>query len=427
VVKDLEAEQQMKYLILLLVFFSLPGWTAAREIDDHHWVGVERIVAIGDIHGDYEHYTAALQAAGLISESGKWAGGETHLVQTGDIPDRGPDTARIIEHLQKLTGEARELGGMVHSLIGNHEAMNIYGDLSYVSPGEYQAFVNKNSAALRDNYFSAVMKNLQERDAEAYAALPENFRETWEKDHPLGWVEHRQAWDPAWDAKAEIGLWVLRNKVAIQVNDTLFVHGGISGKYCQNSLKSMTDKVVGGLKAFDPANSGILEDDYGPLWYRGLSGVAPEAPVESVQAVLDFNKAARIVIGHTPTGGIIWPRYEGRVIQIDTGISAAYGGRVAYLEITTEGLYAGYPNGKVKLPTGSDGLLSYLDQVIAMDPENAHLKTQREQMSAEVRDLPGAATGEVADQGAQAVDPAVIAEENKQSVAYTLPICGISE
>jgi len=417
----------MKYLISLLLFFSLPGWAAPREIDDHHWEGVERIVAIGDIHGDYEHYMATLKAAGLIDERGNWAGGGTHLVQNGDIPDRGPDTARIIEQLQKLTKEASKKGGRVHSLIGNHEAMNVYGDLRYVSPGEYQAFVNKNSAALRDRYYSALMQDLQKRDPAAFAALPENSRETWDKDHPLGWVEHRQAWDPAWNPKAEFGLWVMSHKVAIQINDTLFVHGGISGKYCQNSLKSMTDRVVAGLKAYDPRNSGILEDEYGPLWYRGLSGEAPEAPAESVQAVLEFNKAARIVVGHTPTSGIIWPRYDGRVIQIDTGISSAYGGHVAYLEITPAGLYAGYPNGKVKLPTDPSGLLPYVEQVAALDPGNTHLTDLQKTLAAPAEESKLVKVESAVDQGAMATDPATGAAEKKQGETYVLPICGISE
>lgn len=417
----------MKYLISLLLFFSLPGWAAPREIDDHHWEGVERIVAIGDIHGDYEHYMATLKAAGLIDERGKWAGGATHLVQNGDIPDRGPDTTRIIEQLQKLTKEASKKGGRVHSLIGNHEAMNVYGDLRYVSPGEYQAFVNKNSAALRDRYYSALMQDLQKRDSAAFAALPANSRETWDKDHPLGWVEHRQAWDPAWNPKAEFGLWVMGHKAAIQINDTLFVHGGISGKYCQNSLKSMTDKVVAGLKAYDPRNPGILEDEYGPLWYRGLSGEAPEAPAESVQAVLDFNKAARIVVGHTPTSGIIWPRYDGRVIQIDTGISSVYGGHVAYLEITPAGLYAGYPNGKVKLPADPSGLLPYVEQVAALDPGNTHLTDLQKTLSTPAGDSGAPAVEAAVDQGAMATDPAAGAVENKQGESYVLPICGISE
>ena len=59
--------------------------------------------------------------AGLLAND-EWAGGKAHLVQTGDITDRGPDSARIIRH---LAGLARHAGGFIHLLIGNHELMNM--------------------------------------------------------------------------------------------------------------------------------------------------------------------------------------------------------------------------------------------------------------------------------------------------------------
>ncbi|MGH8034702.1 MAG: metallophosphoesterase, partial [Lysobacterales bacterium] len=276
----------MKYLMLILAATSRLACAAPQEIDDYHWVGVERIVAIGDIHGDYGQYMATLQAAGLVNAKGKWIGGKTHLVQNGDIPDRGPDTAKIIRQLEKLSKEASKSGGMVHALMGNHEAMNVYGDLRYVTAGEYEAFVTRNSGKLRDRYFEAMLQDLQKRDPEKFAGLSPNFREEWNQSHPLGWVEHRQAWDPAWNPKGEFWEWVAGRKVAIQINDLIFLHGGISGYYCQNSLQSLTEKVVSGLRAYDPANPGFVEDEFGPLWYRGLSGEVPEAPVESVEAVL---------------------------------------------------------------------------------------------------------------------------------------------
>ena len=34
---------------------------------------------------------------------GRWSAGDTHFVQTGDIPDRGPDTRRIMDHLEKVS------------------------------------------------------------------------------------------------------------------------------------------------------------------------------------------------------------------------------------------------------------------------------------------------------------------------------------
>ena len=97
----------MRYLVLLTLLCSSLAVGAAREVDEYHWEGVERIVAIGDLHGDYENYLATLQAAGLADSKGKWTGGSAHLVQTGDIPDRGPDTGRIIEHIIKLDKQAR--------------------------------------------------------------------------------------------------------------------------------------------------------------------------------------------------------------------------------------------------------------------------------------------------------------------------------
>ena len=84
----------MKHILFTILLFSNLVYADARKIDDYHWQGVERIVAVGDIHGDYGNYIEVLRAAGLVDKKGKWSGGKTHLVQTGDIPDRGPDTGK---------------------------------------------------------------------------------------------------------------------------------------------------------------------------------------------------------------------------------------------------------------------------------------------------------------------------------------------
>jgi hypothetical protein len=398
-------------------------------VDEFRWTGVERIVAIGDLHGDYENYLAALRAADLIDRRGRWVGGEAHLVQSGDIPDRGSDTGKIIEHLDKLAREARRKGGHVHRLIGNHEAMNFYGDLRYVAPGEYEAFVDRNSEARRDRYFELVMQDLQTRDPEAYAALPEHFRTEWDRAHPLGWVEHRQAWDPRWNPDGEFVRRTLELKVAVQVNDLIFVHGGISGFYCQNSLESLTELIRGRLRNFDPMNTGPLEDEFGPLWYRGLSGEPPEAAPETVQAILDRHGARHIVVGHTPTSGVIWPRYDGRVIQIDTGISSAYGGFVAYLEVNSDGLFAGYSGGKLALPADDGGRIGYLQQVIALNPDNPYLRERLADLQAPVPAVvpePESAPAGVAD-GGESEGEAAASDEAQLPVPPTVPICGIYE
>ena len=117
-----------------------------------------RIVAVGDIHGDYDNFVQVLRDTGIVNERLRWSAGTTRLVQVGDIADRGPDTRRIIELLMTLEKQARRRKGAVHVLIGNHESMNMQGDLRYVHPGEYAAFVDRQSGGRRDRYFEATVR-----------------------------------------------------------------------------------------------------------------------------------------------------------------------------------------------------------------------------------------------------------------------------
>jgi 3',5'-cyclic AMP phosphodiesterase CpdA len=367
----------VRYLLFGLLLLGEALWAAPRQLDDYRWDGIERIVAVGDLHGDHANYMATLRAARLVDGRGRWTGGAAHLVQTGDIADRGPDTRRIMTHLARLSREAERRGGRVHALLGNHEAMNVLGDLRYVDPGEFAAFADRRSQERRARYFQAMMESLRRSDPERHAALPRDFRAQWERDHPLGWVEHRLAWDPRLDSQGELFRWTLRTKVAVQLNDLLFVHGGISGAYCGNSLASLSVLAHAALRRADPEQAGILADERGPLWYRGLAGAAPATPPGMVDAILARHGARRIVVGHTPTGGVVWPRQDGRVILIDTGIGGAYGGRIGWLEVTPDGLYAGHPGGRVPLPADDAGRAGYLDAVIALQPDNVALRERR--------------------------------------------------
>lgn len=414
----LAAVRRLAGSLFLCAALSSPALAAAKQIDEYQWQGVDRIVAVGDLHGDYDGYLSALHAAAIIDTRGRWIAGQTHLVQTGDIPDRGPGTRKIIAHMRQLATQARRQGGRVHHLIGNHEAMNVYGDLRYVSPAEYQAFVTRTSAPLRDRYFDKVLQSLSPEQAGNAAANPEEFKRQWQTKHPLGWVEHRLAWDPGWDPRGEYFQWVMQGKVAIRINDMLFLHGGLSGRYCQNSLESLTLQARDALRRNDPQSSNILNDEHGPLWYRGLSGVPPEAAPETVAAILRRHAARHIVVGHTPTGGAIWPRYNAQVIQIDTGLGAAYGGNVAYLEATRDGLFAGYPSARIRLPDNDAGRVAYLEQVIALQPGNAARKARLAGLLA----APGA--GDALPQSGET--PTADAPE-PASIAETMPICDISQ
>src|SRR4051812_18225065 len=105
---------------------AAPKVEAPRAADPSFQLpAVERIVAIGDLHGDVSALRAALRLAGAIDEAGKWIGGKLVVVQTGDQLDRGDDEPQILDLFQRLRIEAAAAGGAVHVLNGNHEVMNV--------------------------------------------------------------------------------------------------------------------------------------------------------------------------------------------------------------------------------------------------------------------------------------------------------------
>ncbi len=55
---------------------------------------LESLVAIGDVHGDFDDFVGILQHTGLIDKQNHWTGGKTTFVQTADLLDRGPSRAR---------------------------------------------------------------------------------------------------------------------------------------------------------------------------------------------------------------------------------------------------------------------------------------------------------------------------------------------
>lgn len=93
----------------------------------------DRVVAIGDIHGDAGALKKALRLGGLMGANGKWTGGKTVLVQVGDIVDRGIEEREAMELLFSLQDQAPKSGGKVYLLLGNHEVSNLVGSFRFVN------------------------------------------------------------------------------------------------------------------------------------------------------------------------------------------------------------------------------------------------------------------------------------------------------
>ena len=305
-----------------------------------------RIVAIGDLHGDFQAWRAIGQAAGLIDAKGKWVGGNTTLVQMGDIVDRGPDSLKIIKDLMKLQHEAPSQGGKVIVLLGNHEAMMMTGDFRYVHPGEFAAFVNKDSKARRTKVYEANKVVIQSAYRSRVPEMPpESIRKEWEKTTPLGKIELQLAWRPT----GELGKWALANPAVLKLGDTLFAHGGISSTFAAMPIDEMNRQAAAALKAQDQTPTAIINNPQGPVWYRGLisrgdgddATVAPipqgAAAALSIDQEIDLALSSfgvkRIVVAHTPSKQGIIEGAGGKLWRIDSANSRHYGGPPSYLEI----------------------------------------------------------------------------------------------
>ena len=305
----------------------------------------QRIIAVGDLHGDLNAWLTIAKAAGVMGPDGHWTGGATTLVQLGDIADRGPGTLAIIQSLQQLQREAPKARGSVIVVLGNHEAMNLIGDNRYTTPGEYAAFVDDRSVARREREYAANRKKLE---AAALATNP-NIKPSEVLDEfmartPLGFIEHRNAWRPSgW-----IGKWATANPAIVRIGDTLFAHGGISAEYAKLPLDQVNTRIAAAMQAGDDSPTSLLSDPLGPMWYRGLVANDPDSqaertamkppsialpPDQELDAVLAAYGAKRLVVGHTPSLKGIQITNNGKLARIDTGISSYYGGPLTWLEI----------------------------------------------------------------------------------------------
>ncbi|MCD4655832.1 metallophosphoesterase [bacterium] len=275
----------MFILMCLMLIVPLPGMVAVAEVPCV-WTNVETIVAVGDVHGDYDRFVAILQAAKVIDDKNKWIGETTHLVQNGDVLDRGPDSRKVMDLLMELEIQASSYGGAVHALIGNHEAMIMQKDLRYVHPGESESHGGETS----------FLNNM------------------------------------APDGK--YGSWICRHNAVIKINDTVFVHGGINPKYSMMSLQHINDRIREELKQPDKRrDDSFIKDSDGPLWYRGYAQMTDDEVAQTLPTVLIALKVSRMVIGHTVSKDGIISRHNGGVIMIDVGLSRAYGGKPACLKI----------------------------------------------------------------------------------------------
>lgn len=293
----MHARNLILWAALLLSFFLCFGFTCEAR----------RIVAVGDLHGDYNQTLAVLRLTGLVDEHNNWNGGDAFLVQTGDILDVGPDDLRIVRFLMKLGAQAREVGGDVHQLLGNHEMRNFRGDFSKVDPDRLREVGGQSG-----------------------------------REHLLS-------------NQTELGMYLRTRKAVFHYGPYLFMHGGFSTATAQmlTGLKKIEEfndhlrrALVTGDTSSDLAQGGLnLNERNGTVANPILVRTILTVKCDSLVKVLDkhFAGIKSVVVGHVPHDYDDWRLCGGRLIDIDFRMSRwkrGDPGHVAALEIEESNWHA---------------------------------------------------------------------------------------
>lgn len=341
---------------LLLVLLLLPFCAAAN---DWYVEETDRVVAISDVHGAYDAMVATLTNVGILDDNLAWTGGNTRLVIVGDLLDRGPRSRDVMDLLMRLEGEAIAAGGYVHVLFGNHESMNMIGDMRYVSKAEYAAFADDETQEQRDRWF----KPWTEREGGKKSDSQERFDQLF----PPGYFALRAAFGP----EGKYGKWLLEKSIVAVIDGTAYVHGGLSPMVAELGLDGVNRDLKQELANYVEAVEVLMEaevllptDSYydhdaivrryapflgdskevrealrtvkslaeapifasdGPLWFRGNIACGGLIEEQRLNETLQAIGATRVVVGHTPTPNRrVMERFDGRVIEVDTGMLNAY-------------------------------------------------------------------------------------------------------
>jgi len=374
--------------------------------------GPARTIAIGDIHGSIEGFTSILKVTGLADASGKWTGGRTQLIQTGDYMDRGKGTRAVLDLLMALEDQAKAAGGRAFALLGNHEVMNLIGETRDATNEIFATFADANSEKRREAAWEdyARLAAAKKDKGEPVPSVYAQTKDAWLTTRPLGYVEYKEALSP----KGKYGQWLRGKPMVTEVGGNIFMHAGINpanppGKIDDlnaqlrdeiRKLDQFVDKLIdlklatrdfslGELMQVASSELGLANARFaeakaegkepdrgklnipllmeaqeimkinswlsinpeGALWYRGLSTVPDDPQGGPFAALLQKYGAKRFVTGHTPQQNrSVTVRFGGRAVLIDTGmLTSVYKGRASALEIDGDKLTAYYEDGKTTL------------------------------------------------------------------------------
>ena len=251
---------------------------------------VEKIAALSDIHGQYYLAVEILKNNKIIDNELNWNFGKGHLVITGDVFDRGDKVNEVLWLIYKLEAQAKNKGGQVHFLLGNHEYMILHKDLRYVN----------------DQYkWSSQLLNLE--------------------------------YDELYGNKTIMGRWLRSKSTVIKINEQVFVHGGVSEDFIAASdfkfeetndiMRKSIDRTKEEMKS-----TNFYTTYYGTkslIWYRGYFY---DSLLDSdITKILERLESKHIIVGHCSNEEIV-QLYNNKIFGVDSSIKNGEYGEILFIE-----------------------------------------------------------------------------------------------
>jgi hypothetical protein len=119
--------------------------------------------------------------------------------------------------------------------------------------------------------------------------------------------------------------------VILQLEGTLFVHGGVLPEHLDTGIDAINQQTQAWMRneASEPA---VLQVSDSPVWSRHYSSDTGEDDCALLDEVLTRTGAQRMVVAHTVQSGIN-AECNDQVWRVDVGLAAYYGGTPEVLEI----------------------------------------------------------------------------------------------
>jgi hypothetical protein len=300
------------------------AWEFGRSAGDP---APNRVILIGDLHGNLQALLTILMTKGIINAKGDWiAPAGTALVFDGDFIDGKPYGKQILDVVMKIQGQALRKGSRVHVNLGNHEILAMLGQDKDMTRAEALMLAEGDDLQATGYQRDTNVRNALNQPDSIYAK------------------------------------WLVQQNMYTGVANLLMVHAGIDD---WNGAEGHLDRINATARAWlkwgaglgpkpPPETSWVIginklgkfQHDLGPAFLRFnrveleddqfVKAARPEGPSRNfVAKTLTYLGYTSMGVGHTPTHDFrvhMHPYYGNLVNVVDTAM--AFGGDVSCLEYT---------------------------------------------------------------------------------------------